>query len=130
MSLEGEIDRPQEARDILRELLGFDKEAKPEPTPEVSANEQAIMEAASGVFNRARELETAPVEPKTVLTSTVTYTEHYSVDQVADAVKLVVSKHGVPRAAALLKEFGGARAGDVPAENRAAFIAKASEVAA
>jgi hypothetical protein len=53
-----------------------------------------------------------------------------TVDAVADAVKLVVGKHGVARAAALLKEHGGARAADVPAANRSAFIEAAQKAVA
>lgn len=49
-----------------------------------------------------------------------------TIEDVSEAVKLIVAKAGVPRAAQLLKAHGGARSDLVPAENRAAFIAAAA----
>lgn len=53
-----------------------------------------------------------------------------TIDDVADQVKALVAKQGLPKTALLLQEFGAARAKDVAEEKRAGFIAKAKEVLA
>jgi hypothetical protein len=125
--VEGEASSAARVREIVLELLGFDKEvARPASEETMKADSLAAYTNAKAesstlttpfldAFKALREAKQNP-EP---LVPTL--------DAVADAVKLVVNKHGVARAAALLKEHGGARADLVPAEKRAAFIEAAQK---
>lgn len=118
VTLEGEIGHPREVRDIIRELLGFDKEA---PEPALSAfGMQIVRNPAVTATAEKSAVVTFEIEPGS---EGVVYP---SVDDVSEAVKVIVAKKGVPRAAELLKAHGGARSDLVPAENRAAFIAAAA----
>lgn len=129
VQLEGDINSPQEAIDILRELLGYDRQTRPEPT--VAANVvtlAASTEPSGPVSVLGMKVVSDPAVPADVIVI------HPSIDDVATAVKGIVAKlgssQGVPKATALLQEFGAARAKDVAEEKRAAFIAKAAQVTA
>lgn len=53
-----------------------------------------------------------------------------SIDDVADVVKALVARQGLPKTAQMLQDFGASRAKDVAPEQRAGFIAKGKEVLA
>lgn len=129
VQLEGEVNTPQQAVDILRELLGYDRQTRPGPT--VAANVvtlAASTEPSGPVSVLGMKVVSDPAVPADVVVLVP------SIDDVATAVKGIVAKlgssQGVPKATALLQEFGAARAKDVAEEKRAAFIAKAAQVTA
>lgn len=152
VEIEGEVGTAQTVHDIVRELLGHDKEVK-EPaydTPPVSLKtaleeiDAAVQTEPSGPvqligaisFNELRsnmpperrEANEAATQKMLAVLPVPT------VDDVADAVREFVARLGaakaVPKATALLQEFGAAHAKGVPEDKRAAFIARLEEVTA
>jgi hypothetical protein len=117
-------DTPMELRAKMRDLLGLDKEAGPEPSP--AEQVAAAMEPpakkprkprATGAARKS-ELQAQVAEKNNITLTTEPVAESAQIERssVENAARAFAAKHGVAKAKELLKDFGASRVTEVPDE--------------